>query len=300
MLGVERPVLLAPMAGAAGGRLADAVSRAGGFGIVAAGYGDPRVLEEQMPLLAARPFGIGVITWKLPDGFLDFVLAYHPDAVWLSFGNPAPHAPAIHDAGALVICQAGTLSEAEEAAAAGADVIVAQGKEAGGHGRLEVPLLDLLEQVATAVPSIPLVAAGGINDRQDYDRVVDAGADGVVVGTALCATPEALDTDRKKNKLASAGAVETVASSVYDRIQNSGWPQGYRARSLRTELTDRWTDAEDTMEPTLETIRAEYEQARVADDVDVRAVWAGEGVGKITDVVPAATVIHRFPRTNPQ
>src|SRR5262245_51462666 len=142
LLGVEHPIVLAPMDLVADARLTLAVSQAGGFGFLGAGYGDVAWLERELAILSQsnarlqQPFGVGFITWSLtrqPD-LLDRALATKPRAIWLSFGDPDPFVRPVKDAGALLICQVHNVRMAIDAVTSGADVIVAQGGEAGGHG----------------------------------------------------------------------------------------------------------------------------------------------------------------------
>ncbi len=269
-LGIQRPVLAAPMAAISGGRLAAAVTAAGGLGMIGAGYGDLDWLASQARLVTPSRFGIGVITWSMGERTLDAVLALHPDAVWLSFGDPYEHVGVIHDAGTIAICQVGTIEEAAEAAAAGADVIVAQGKEAGGHGRLTMPVLEFVGATAPVVAPIPVVAAGGISDRADLDTVLAAGGAGVALGTALYGTFEALDTDAAKQRLVAAVSTDTIVSTVYDVVRGPEWPDGYVGRSLRTHLTDRWAGRESRLRQEREPIQRLYAEAVEANDVDTR------------------------------
>src|SRR3954468_13055153 len=135
-LGIRHPILLAPMGSASGGRLAAAVSAAGGLGLIGGGYGDPEWLDREFAAAGNQPVGCGFITWALaePPAVLDRALERRPRAVMLSFGNPAPFAPAIRSASVPLICQVQNLAHARVAFACGADIIVAQGTEAGGHG----------------------------------------------------------------------------------------------------------------------------------------------------------------------
>ena len=137
-LGIEHPVLLAPMDLISGGQLAAAVSQAGGLGLLGGGYGENEWIEHEWARAGNAPIGCGFITWSLakrPE-LLNVALAHRPVAVMLSFGDPRPFASAIHAAGARLICQVQTGAQALEAREAGADVIVAQGTEAGGHGQI--------------------------------------------------------------------------------------------------------------------------------------------------------------------
>jgi len=163
--GLSHPVISAPMAFAAGGRLATAVSDAGGLGLIGGGYGDKDWLTEQLALVRPASFGCGFITWSLarqPD-LLDLVLSHRPRAICLSFGDPAPFVARIRDANAALICQVQTRRDAAHALDCGADVVVAQGAEAGGHGEARatftlVPeVADLIQQRA---PETLLCAAG--------------------------------------------------------------------------------------------------------------------------------------------
>ena len=183
-LGIEHPVLLAPMDLVSGGRLAAAVSHAGGLGLLGGGYGDGDWLDQEWQRAGNARIGCGFITWSLakrPE-VLKRALAHRPAAIMLSFGDPRPFAPAIRDAGARLICQVQTLSQAREAMEAGADVIVAQGTEAGGHGMSE-PLFTLLPQVVDACPDMLVVAAGGIADGRGMAAALMLGAQGVLMGT---------------------------------------------------------------------------------------------------------------------
>ena len=153
ILGIDHPVLLAPMDLVSGGRLAAAVSQAGGLGLLGGGYGDGDWIDREWDRAGNARIGCGFITWSLAKHpqVLDRVLARQPAAIMLSFGDPRPFGPAIRAAGARLICQVQTGAQAREAMEAGADVIVAQGTEAGGQGMSE-PLFTLLPQVVDVCP----------------------------------------------------------------------------------------------------------------------------------------------------
>src|SRR5262245_4581571 len=129
LLGIKHPIVLAPMDLVADARLALAVSQAGGFGFLGAGYGDAAWLERELAYLGqanAQPFGVGFITWSLArqPGLLDRALTVKPRAIWLSFGDPEPFVRRVKDAGALLVCQVQDVGMAVDAVAKGADVIV--------------------------------------------------------------------------------------------------------------------------------------------------------------------------------
>ncbi len=175
ILGIRHPVLLAPMGYVSGGRLAAALSAAGGLGLVGGGYAEADWLERELAAAGNERVGCGFITWALaerPDA-LDLALGHAPAAVMLSFGDPAPFIAPIKKAGALAICQVQTVAQAREVLAQGADIIVAQGTEAGGHGaaRSTLPLVPaLVDLVAASGRDVPVVAAGGIGDGRGSPR----------------------------------------------------------------------------------------------------------------------------------
>ncbi len=290
------------MAKIAGGRLAAAVSSAGGFGVVGGGYGDPEWLAGEMMHVDAANVGnvgIGLITWNMGPDAVTNALSYKPHALWLSFGDPTPYIDEIHAAGAVAICQVGTVAEAVAAAGAGADVLVAQGSEAGGHGRPGRTLFGLLPAIAAACPSIPLVAAGGITDQAGLDAAKALGASGVALGTALYATEEANDAPEAKQRLVDSIGDDTVHSVVYDLIRGPVWPEGYTGRSIRTTLTDQWAGREDELREVVEPLIAQHQKAAAEADMSIRVVWAGEGLDAITAVEPARNVVARFAPVTP-
>ena len=166
MFDLEYPIVLGPMGGVSGGRLAAAVSNAGALGLVGGGYGDKAWLRTELSLVQKETkgsWGVGLITWSVDSDIVELVLQSQPHAVMLSFGDPTHHAAAIKAAGCRLICQVQDLAGARLAVEAGADIIVAQGTEAGGHGggRSTLPLVPA---VVDAVLPTPVLAAGGIAD----------------------------------------------------------------------------------------------------------------------------------------
>src|SRR3954454_15235812 len=136
LLRVEHPIMSAPMAAVADAKLAVAVTKAGGFGILGGGYGDEAWLKRELDAAGDAHIGVGFITWSMAKNprLLDLALERKPAAIMLSFGDVLPHAEKIKRAGALMICQVQTVAQAKDAVAHGADVLVAQGAEGGGHG----------------------------------------------------------------------------------------------------------------------------------------------------------------------
>ncbi len=295
LLGIRHPILLAPMAGVSGGALAAAVERAGGLGLIGGGYGEADWIDREMAAAGASRFGVGFITWRLAGdpGLLDRVLARSPAAVMLSFGDVAPFAGPIRDAGATLICQVQTVAEAETAAAAGADVIVAQGTEAGGHGASRGTFA-LVPAVVDAVRPLPVVAAGGIADGRGLAAALALGAAGALVGTRFAATVEALYPEAAKRRLVAAGGDDTLRTSVFDMMRGYDWPAPYTGRVLANAFARRWHGREAALRRVLEDERARYRAAAAAGDFEVAAIHAGEALDLVADVPPAGAVLRRI------
>jgi nitronate monooxygenase len=240
--GLEYPIVLAPMGTVAGGQLAAAVSNAGGLGLVGGGYGDPDWLMRELDLVQAatdRPWGVGLITWHATPDVVELALRAHPAAFLLSFGDVRPFAPAIKDAGCTFICQVQDVAAAREAVAAGADVIVAQGSEAGGHGAVRATL-PLVPAVVDAVAPVPVLAAGGIADGRGMAAALMLGAQGAMIGTRFSAASESLTHEQAKARIVAAHAADTDRTRVFDIIRGYGaWPAPYTARAVRNDFFAR-------------------------------------------------------------
>lgn len=300
VLGATIPILGAPMARIAGGRLAAAVSTAGGLGFLGGGYGDLEWIRAELRGDGVDPsaIGIGLITWKLDEqpAVLDEVLSHGPRAVWLSYGDPAPYIGRIHDAGRPAVCQVLDVEGAREARDAGADVVVVQGSEAGGHGRAGRGALSLLPAVTTLITDVPVVAAGGITTGHQLAACWQLGAAGVALGTRLYATHEASDTDASKRRLVELRGDETMHTTIFDLVRGPRWPSGYTGRAAANALVVRWHDALDELEADLDEQRLRYADAVADDDLDVRVLWAGEGVDLIDSLESAGPLVQRLHR----
>ena len=294
-LRIKHPILLAPMDIVADGKLAATVSRAGGFGIIGGGYGDEAWLAREMDAAGDARVGVGFITWSMArrSRLLDLVLERKPVAVMLSFGDVRPHAEKIKRAGANLICQVQMLAQAKDAAACGADILVAQGAEAGGHG-IARSTFPFVPAVADTVPDIPVVAAGGIADGRGLAAALMLGADGVLVGTRFYASQEAAGSPAAKERIVAAGGDGTIRSILFDIVRRNIWPAPYTGRVLRNEFSERWRGREPELIQHQETEAARYDQARAAGDFDTAAVIAGEAVDLIADIPPAAEIVERM------
>lgn len=295
MLNIEHPVLLAPMDLVSGGRVAAAVSQAGGLGLLGGGYGDGAWIDREWERAGNARIGCGFITWSLASRpeLLKRALAHQPAAIMLSFGDPRPFAPAIHEANALLICQVQTVAQAREAIEAGADIIVAQGTEAGGHGMSE-PLFTLLPQVVDACHGAVVVAAGGIADGRGLAASLMLGAQGVLVGTRFYATEEAEGHPEAKRRIVEAQAGQTVRSIVFDLSRQIRWPAQYTGRLLRNRHVETWLGRESELESRMEEVGREYAAARERGDFDMAGVIAGEACALIHDIPPAGEIVERI------
>ena len=296
MFGLQYPILLAPMGGVAGGRLAAAVSNAGGLGLVGGGYADHAWLRRELDIAAGAaeaPWGVGLIGWCLNEDALDLVLAYRPAAVMLSFGDFSPWAPAIKAAGARLICQVQDLRGAREARAAGADIVIAQGTEAGGHtgGRASLPLIPA---VADAVAPVPTVAAGGIADGRGIAAALMLGAQGVLMGTRFYATHEALGAGKAKELIAAASGDATIRTGVFDSVRDLAWPERYSGRALNNTFAELWHGYGDDLRASMHFERRRYRKATELNDFDTAVVWAGECVDLIERVESASELVQRL------
>ena len=294
LLGIEHPILLAPMGSAAGGRLAAAVTHAGGLGLVGSGYANADTIRKELAEAGNARVGIGFILWALEKNpaALDVALDARPAAIMLSFGDPAPFTGRIKDAGCRIICQVQTLAQAREAAAAGADVIIAQGRDAGGHSGTTRGTMGLVPAVVDAVAPIPVVAAGGIADGRGLAAALTLGAAGVSMGTRFTASRESLWDQAMKARTLAAGGDETQQTRVFDVVRGAPWPAIYPGRALRNTFSARWHGREDA----LAADRLEQEKDYLAapeTDFTTRVVWAGEGVDLVTDIPSAAEIIER-------
>ena len=295
LLGITHPILLAPMGSAAGGRLAAAVTHAGGLGLVGSGYANEATIRKELVEAGNATVGVGFITWALDanPGALNVALDARPVAIMLSFGDPAPYAPAIRAAGSKLICMVQNLAEAKQAVATGADIIIAQGRDAGGHAGTTRGTIGFVPAVVDIAGTIPVVAAGGIADGRGLAAALALGASGVLMGTRFTASRESLWDAAMQARTLQASGDDAEHTRVFDIVRAAPWPSKYPGRALRNDFFAKWHGKEDE----LAANQAQAEQAYLAtpaDDFSNRVVWAGEGVDLVTDAPPAAEIIDRI------
>lgn len=299
--GIRHPILNAPMALIAGGRLVAAVSDAGGLGILGAGYagtfgGEPD-LHEELELARGRKFGVGFVTWALERApqILEESLKHSPICMFLSFGDARQFADKIRRTGAKLICQVQCLRHVEEALDAGADAIVAQGAEAGGHGatRSTLPLVpEVADYLAKHSPKTLLLAAGGIADGRGLAAALMLGADGVLVGTRFWACAEALTPQAMIHRAVRATGDDTVRTKAIDALRGAPWPEEFSFRVLKNKFTDEWAHRETEAKAARGSLASTYVDARKRQDLDMCLTVVGEATGLLHDRPSAASIIE--------
>ena len=306
------PIALAPMALATGGALAAACAQAGALGLVGGGYGDLAWTQREYQLAqtllkddsaALKRLGCGFITWKLDenDEALDWVLTQAPRAVMLSFGDPRPYAKRIQASGAALICQIQRLDQLPHALEAGAEVIVAQGGEAGGHGanalegRSTFTLVpEVADYLAAHAPDTLLLAAGGIADGRGLAAALMLGADGALIGSRLWATSESLAASGAKTQATQTSGDGTARSAVFDILRRKNWPAPYDFRAIRNDLHRQLENNIPALQAHPDAARADYDAGVKAGDFSRAHATVGEAVGLISDVPPARDLIARL------
>ena len=296
--GLLYPIVGAPMAYVGRGRLARAVSQAGGLGMIGIGSTESVAFLEREAAIArgtdAGRFGIGMHAWAIerrPD-LLDAALKAQPFLLSLSFGSPAPYVERVHRQGILLATQVNSRVGATEAVQAGVDLIVVQGQEAGGHVTGEVSTLPLLQAVLEEV-QVPVLVAGGIASPRGVAAALAAGAEGVWVGTCLLASPECENTAQARSRLVQAQETDTVLTRVFDIAQGLAWPPQYPGRALRNRFTEQWHDHSDALLHANEA-RQQLVEAVADKNYELAYIYAGEAVGLIAQEQPAGDVIRQL------
>jgi nitronate monooxygenase len=284
-LKLEHPVISAPMGFASGGKLAAAVSAAGGLGLIGGGYGNEAWLREQFAAAGNQHVGCGFITWSLhkQPRLLDIAL------------DRAPFADRVKRTGVPLICQVQTLKDARRAIEVGADIVVAQGAEAGGHGEKRATFTlvpEIADLIAAQAPDVLLCAAGGVADGRGLASALVLGADGVVMGSRFWASAEALVHANFQKAAVSATGDDTVRGKTIDLVRGiNDWPGRYDLRTMRSGTTDRWHGKEDQLRAAGKAEVERYAEAAAAGDTAIVSPLIGESVGLIHDVRPAAKVL---------
>jgi nitronate monooxygenase len=301
--GLTYPIMSAPMALHSGGTLAAAVSKAGAlgsFGGIHPQKGADWLLDEidRIRTQTDRPFAVGFINDFIPffPHLFDAALEAKPPVIALSFGKPEPWLSRAKATGATVMCQVQTMQGAQEAVAAGADILVAQGNEAGGHTG-SMGLLPLLARMLDTFTPLPVLAAGGIASGRALAAVLAAGADGAWVGTAFLATPEAHEVSAEhKQRIVQSNGEDTVYTEVFDIVEEKTfgikWPAGIASRVHRNEFVDRWHRHEAELRTGIDEVARTYMESVKRRDPHTTAMAMGQSAALVNAVRPAGEIVR--------
>ena len=303
LLGVDHPILLAPMGGVSGGALAGAVSEAGGLGLIGAGYADPALgwgsdewIAAEFDKAGNRPVGIGFITWALHErpGALDAALEREPSAVMLSFGDIAPYAAKIRDAGAV------------------ADLPGPDPEGCKGGGREGRPDRRCPGDRGRRPRGRPGDAAAGSRgcrrrgagpgrrrgrDRRRAEGLAAAlmlGAEAALIGTRFWATPEALGHENQKALIERSGGDDTLRTKVFDTARGLVWPEPWTGRAIRNAFSDTWHGRDDELRAEGPALRERFFAAQREGDTDTAVTFAGEGLDLVADRPGAGALVERI------
>jgi nitronate monooxygenase len=311
---IEYPIISAGMGGVALAELAAAVSEAGGLGTLGLAAFNREGIQNEIAAaraLTRKPLAANLLIPFLRPGIVETVAGAGVEAVTFFWGDARDYADAIkllHQAGSKVIWQCGLVEEARWAREAGADAIIAQGFEAGGHVRAEITTMALVPEMRDALGDMPLLAAGGIADGRGLVAVLALGADGAVFGTRFVASSEAAAHQLYKERIVRANARETVHTTLFD----IGWPNAPH-RVLRGKTTDEWERAgcpesgkrpgegetvATSRRPDAEVPLVNYTVMPPADYIDGELerlpFYAGQSCTLVDDIIPAGRLVRRI------
>ena len=292
LLGIEVPILQAGMSTYTSAELVAAVSNAGGLGIIGAlgrNTDDLRDEIRRVRALTSKPFGVNHVLCQVDDGCVELTLSQRVPVISLSWGRAADLTARAHDAGLKVLHQVTTPEEAGGVAAEGADVIIAQGVEGGGHVGTSMSTMALVPQAVDIVKPVPVLAAGGIADGRGVAAAIMLGAQGVLMGTRFLATIESHGRGHSKDVLLNSLGSQTVASKFYDDVMGTVWP-GAHVRTIRNAILDQWGRRPEDWQPAADEIRPAVQAAVTNGDF----VLAGESVGLIHEILPAGELVKRI------
>jgi NAD(P)H-dependent flavin oxidoreductase YrpB (nitropropane dioxygenase family) len=301
VLGITHPIVLGGMASATSAMLVAAVSNAGGLGTLGASGRSPAEIREQTARirdLTAAPFGLNVLLFLGDEATLETVLEQRPAVAAFAWPTADQSLADVfaraHDVGAQVMHMASRLDDAVRAAEAGADIIVAQGSEGGGHVGVMSTMV-LVPQVVAAVAPKPVLAAGGIADGRGLAAALALGADGVLLGTRFLATPEAPLHENFKRAILASDGHDTDLTEIPDIITGRVWPGAF-ARTRRNALIREWAGREWQLRQQRPRVAAEVAAARAAGDAEHTPLLFGQDAGLIAAIEPVADLIPRLVR----
>jgi NAD(P)H-dependent flavin oxidoreductase YrpB (nitropropane dioxygenase family) len=299
LLDITYPIVLGGMGTGTSVPLVAAVSQAGGLGTLGATNLTAAQVREQVAAIRAatdQPFGVNYLLFRLDEESFAAALQARPAVIAFAWARPEqdlrPYIQRVHAAGLKAMYMAGEVPEAVRAAEAGADVIVAQGTEGGGHVGWMATMV-LVPMVVQAVAPRPVLAAGGIADGRGLAAALALGAEGVLLGTRFLATDEAPLHANFKQAIVHSTGHDTMLTDIPDIAARQVWP-GAMARVLRNRFIERWAGREWALRQHAHEVAQTLMAARQAGDAENAALLVGQDAGLIEAVLPAAEVIRRM------
>ena len=299
LLDVEHPIALGGMGSATSPELVSAVSRAGGLGALGCHYLNPDQVRERTAAIRRqtnKPFGLNFLLFDTREDSFAAALELRPAVMQFAWARPdqdlAPFFRRAHDAGCKITYMAGAVPEAVRAVAAGADIIVAQGTEGGGHVGW-MASMPLIPMIVDAVAPVPVVAAGGFADGRGLVAALALGAQGILLGTRFLATDESPLHPNFKQAIVESDGHDTQLSVIPDIAAGLVWP-GAMTRSRRNRFIERWAGREWALRAERAAAHQRLQAARKAGDVDEGPLSMGQDAGLIHDIVPAAEIVARI------
>jgi NAD(P)H-dependent flavin oxidoreductase YrpB (nitropropane dioxygenase family) len=301
LLGIPHPIVLGGMGTATTAPLVAAVSNAGGFGTLGTSAFDAATLDAEIGAIRERtdkPFGINHLLFQIQDDMFAVTLRARPAVAAFAWARKdqslRDYFQRAHDAGCKVMYMAGEVPEARRAAEAGADVLVAQGTEAGGHV-VWMASLPLVPTMVRAVAPLPVLCAGGIADGHGLAAALALGAEGVLLGTRFMATPEAPIHANFKQAIVKSDGHDTVLTEIPDLASQRVWP-GAMSRARRNKFIERWSGREWALRQNAREVGKQVAAARAAGDVDNASLSFGQDAGLIDSIKSVREVIQDIVR----
>ncbi len=296
LLGIEHPVIQASLGPWSSVALTAAVSEAGGIGslgtaLMSAGQVADQIRQTRR--LTDKPFIVNHTRRPLDEEAFELTLRERPKAVSLALGEPGDLAQRAHDAGCVFINQVHSVDQAVAAVEQGADLIIAQGEEAGGFGG-GVGIIALIPQVVDAVAPVPVAAAGGIADGRGLAAALVLGAAGVNIGTRFLAAEETEISEEWKRRIVEARSEDTVRALFAEQVFPPVGPGGYQGKTprvLRTEWVDRYNADPQAVAAERARLAAELVEAVKAGRGHELVPFTGETAGMISSVRPAGEIL---------
>jgi NAD(P)H-dependent flavin oxidoreductase YrpB (nitropropane dioxygenase family) len=299
LLEIEHPIAIGGMGSVYSPDLVAAVSAAGGFGAMGCHYLTPEQIKTGASAIRQktnRPFALNFLLFDISEEAFAAALALRPAAIALAWPRPEQDLNAYirraHDAGCKVTFMAGGAPEAKRGADAGADIIIAQGTEGGGHVGWQASL-PLIPMVVDAVAPVPVLAAGGIADGRGLAAALALGADGVLLGTRFLATEESPLHPNFKQAIVDSDGHDTLLSEIPDLASGNVWP-GAMSRSRRNRVIERWAGREWALRQHRAAAFASIQAARKSGDIEEAPLSMGQDAGLIRDIIPAGEVVRRI------